>query len=153
MPSLATKYFGTLPYEVSGRFRFPYGIPGYEEEHAFVLLDVEAKRPLVFLQSIAACELCFLAFPILVVDPEYELAVSFEDLSSLKLETERQPTIGAEVLVLTLLTLQAGGPATANLMAPIVINLKTRRGLQAIRTDARYSHDQTIPGIPREEAC
>ena len=114
---------------------------------------MEEKRPLLFLQSTTSCELCFLAFPILVVDPEYELAVSFEDLSSLKLETDRQPAIGAEVLVLALLTLQPGRPATANLMAPIFINLKTRRGLQAIRTDARYSHEQTIPGIPLEEAC
>lgn len=153
MPSLTTKYFGTLPYEASGRFRFPNGIPGFEDQHAFVLLDVEERRPLLFLQSTAAFGLCFLAFPILVVDPEYELAVSFEDLCSLKLETGRQPKIGAEVLVLALLTLQPGLPATANLMAPIVINLKIRRGLQAIRTNARYSHQHAIPGVPREVAC
>jgi flagellar assembly factor FliW len=37
-------------------------------------------------------------------------------------------------------TLPASGPATANLLAPLVVNLAARLGVQAVRSDARYSH-------------
>ena len=153
MPLLATKYFGTVPYEDADRFLFPEGLPGYEDENGFVLLNLPGKRPLVFLQSTATAELCFLAFPILVVDPEYALGVSFEDLVRLELPPERRPEIAAEVLVLALLSLQQGRQATANLMAPIVANLKTRRALQAIRSDSKYSHQHAIPGLAQEQPC
>ena len=47
-------------------------------------------------------------------------------------------------MVLALLSLHDEFVATANLMAPIVMNLKTRRGLQAIRRDSMYSHQHPI---------
>jgi len=37
-------------------------------------------------------------------------------------------------------------------MAPIVVNLKTRRALQAIRQDSEYSHQHTIE-LQREKVC
>jgi flagellar assembly factor FliW len=93
--------------------------------------------------------LCFLAFPILVADRNYQLAVSAEDLAALDLDRGRQPKLGREVLVLALVSLHDGFSATANLMAPVVLNLETRRGLQAIRPDRLYSHQHPIqPGNP-----
>jgi flagellar assembly factor FliW len=98
-------------------------------------------------------ELCFLAFPVLVADREYRLAVSREDLEALDLDRGRQPTLGSEVVVLALVSLQDGFSATANLMAPIVLNLKTLRGLQAIRQDNLYSHQHSIQSLRPEAAC
>jgi flagellar assembly factor FliW len=37
------------------------------------------------------------------------------------------------------------------LLAPIVVNLNTLRGRQAIQTDPRYSHREALP--LREAAC
>jgi flagellar assembly factor FliW len=74
-------------------------------------------------------------------------------LEALDLEGGRQPELGREVLVLTLVSLRTGLSATANLMAPMVLNLKTRRGLQAIRQDQVYSHQHLIEAHKPEEAC
>jgi flagellar assembly factor FliW len=144
MPAVQTKYFGALPYVEESAFDFPQGLPAFEEEKVFVLIEAPEQAPLVFLQSMLRPSLCFVAFPILVVDKEYQLAIAPEDLEELGLDTGRQPELGAEVMMLALLTLHDQFPATANLMAPIVLNVKTRRGLQAIRRDARYSHEHRI---------
>lgn len=158
MPSVDTKYFGTLPYAEESVFDFPQGLPAFEEEKTFVLIEAQEGAPLVFLQSMARANLCFAAFPVLVVDRNYELAIAPEDLEDLGLAVQRQPALGAEVRVLALMSLHDIFLATANLMAPVVLNLKTRRGLQAIRRDALYSHQHPVALQPAskdaiEETC
>jgi len=153
MPQIETKYFGTLPYGEGSTFEFPFGLPGFENEKQFVLIELEQHAPLVFLQSSLRKDLCFLAFPILVADRDYQLAVTPDDLRALDLNPTRQPELGREVLVLALVSLHDGLSATANLMAPIVINWKTRRALQAIRQDSRYSHQHPIRPRATEGAC
>jgi flagellar assembly factor FliW len=153
MPSVQTKYFGTLSCREEAVFEFPQGLPAFEEEHGFVLIEIPEHAPLVFLQSLTQSALCFLAFPILVADRGYRLAVSAEDLASLELDGATQPQLGREVLVLALVSLHEGFSATANLMAPVVLNLKTRRGLQAIRQDSLYSHQHPIDSRSQEVPC
>lgn len=150
MPLIETKYFGTLSHTEESVFDFPQGLPAFEAEKHFVLIEQPERAPLVFLQSVARASLCFLALPIQVVDRNYELAIAAEDLETLELQTHRQPVLGAEVTVLTLVCLHDQFLPTANLMAPIVLNLKTRRGLQAIRRDSRYSHQYPIAGETRK---
>jgi flagellar assembly factor FliW len=153
MPSVDTKYFGVLSYREEAVYEFPHGLPAFEEEHGFVLIEIPENAPLVFLQSLRQRELCFLACPILVADRDYRLAVCREDLEALQLDRGRQPKLGSEVLVLALVSLHDGFSATANLMAPIVLNLKTHRGLQAIRQDNLYSHQHLIQSPSSEVAC
>ena len=85
-----------------------------------------------------------------MADRDYELAIGAEDLAALELDTDRQPQLD-QVLVLALLSLHDGFSATANLMAPIVINLRTRRGLQAIRCDSLYSYQHVLPSATERE--
>jgi flagellar assembly factor FliW len=144
MLSVPTKYFGILSCREEAIFEFPRGLPAFEDEKRFVLIELRENSPLVFLQSLLQPTLCFLAFPILVVDRQYGLAVPGEDLAALDLDPHRQPALGAEVLALALLSLHDGFSPTANLMAPVVLNLKTRRGLQAIRQDQVYSHQHVV---------
>lgn len=153
MLQLHTKYFGTVCCEPGDLFQFPFGLPAFEEEKSFVPIDLPGKEPLLFLQSASRPDLCFLCFPVLVVDAAYQLSVPAEDLELLDLSTARQPRIGSEVLVLALLSLKENQAASANLMAPVVINLKNRRAVQAIRGDAAYSPEHPIRGVAREEAC
>jgi flagellar assembly factor FliW len=151
MPAVETKYFGTRSYAEESVFAFPQGLPAFEDEKILVLIEVPEAGPLVFLQSMARASLCFLAFPILVVDKSYVLAIAPEDLDDLGLAPSRQPAVGSEVMVLALVSLRDEFLATANLMAPIVLNVKTRRGLQAIRRDARYSHQHPVPADAANE--
>src|SRR5579864_4605234 len=108
MPSVDTKYFGVLNYSEEAVFEFPHGLPAFEEEHGFVLIESPENAPLVFLQSLTQPALCFLAFPILVADREYRLNMSAEDLAALDLDRRQQPLLGSDVLVLTLVSLHDG---------------------------------------------
>jgi len=147
MPLIETKYFGTMSYEDESVFDFPYGLPAFEEEKRFVFIEIAEYAPLVFLQSLTRPSLCFLALPVLSVDPDYRLELSSEDRAALELEGQSER--GGGILALALLSLHDGFPATANLMAPIVVDTRMRRALQAIRMDRRYSHQHPLrqPGI------
>jgi flagellar assembly factor FliW len=153
MLRIATKYFGTLECEETALFYFAEGLPAFEDETLFAPVERAEEAPLLFLQSARRPDLCFLTFPVRVADPIYELAVAPEDLEALDLATDRQPVIGEEALALALLSVAAGRPATANLMAPIVVNLKSRRALQAIRRDQRYSHQHALLKHAEEVSC
>ncbi|HEY4364424.1 MAG TPA: flagellar assembly protein FliW [Bryobacteraceae bacterium] len=137
------------PYDEAAVLTFPAGIPGFESATRFVLREPPEYAPVVSLQSIDL-DLSFLAVPVGALDAAYSLAVNEEDLRRLGLPTERQPLPGADVLCLALLCAPKTGPATANLLAPLVVNLKSRVAVQAVRSDARYSHQQPLPG---DAAC
>jgi len=153
MPTIETKYFGTMPFEGDSCFEFPWGLPAFEEERCFLPLKIPAHEPLLFLQSTTTPSLCFIALPVLVADPDYKLAVSVEDLEALELNSAQQPEIGSGALVLTLLSIRENAPATANLLAPVVINLANRRALQAIRNDRAYSHEHPLALTKKRETC
>ena len=144
MPQVLTKYFGPLEYQEDDVVRFPSGLPAFEEELAFLVIEPAVHAPLAFVQSVRQPGLCFLALPVLAVDPNYSLVIAVEDLDMLKLDSSRQPAIGREVDCLALIAAPESGPATANLLAPIVISKKNRLGAQAIRVDSTYSHQHPL---------
>ena len=103
--------------------------------------------PIIYLQSLEDSDLCFITMPILAVDPGYRLRVKGEDLGQLGLTAARQPRIGEDVLCLAVLSLRESGP-TANLLAPIVVNLSNRRAVQAVGPELEYSHQHAL--MPEE---
>jgi flagellar assembly factor FliW len=149
MPSFDTKNFGTISYDESSAIRFPWGLPGFEERRLFLALNFEDNKPLVFLQSLEDPGLCFITMPVLAVDPQYRLRVSEEDLARLGLPCPGQPQIGRDVVCLTILALQESGP-TANLLAPVVMNIANFKAIQAIVPDSDYSHEHRL--LPKETA-
>jgi flagellar assembly factor FliW len=140
MSKCLTKYHGEIEYSDSDIVQFESGPFGFESNNRFVLLVPHAMAPLVFLQSLSTPGLCFLTLPILVVDRNYKLTLGMEDRKAAVLPLERQPVIGEDVLCLTILTLQQGLPTTANLMAPVVVNLGNRKAVQSISSEGSYSH-------------
>src|SRR5262249_31613734 len=132
--------------------QFSAGLPAFEDETRFLLIEPAASAPIVFLQSLRQSSLCFLTLPILAVDPRYDLAVTGDDLQSLGLE----PGAEAGLTCLAVIAVTETGAVNANLLAPILINRCGRRGLQAIRVDSIYSHEYPVTalsGIEQEDAC
>ena len=151
MPEARTRHFGALRYEDDSVISFPAGLPGFEHEKTFVLIEQPSTKPLVFLQSLAGADLCFVALPMLVVAPEYRLNMIPEDLEQLGFAAEGRPGIGTDVLCLAILSFDEEGPPTANLLAPVVVNLATRVGVQAIQPDSDYQLRH--PLRPEELRC
>ncbi|MCL4402580.1 MAG: flagellar assembly protein FliW [Acidobacteria bacterium] len=153
MPWCETKYLGNVEYEDTSVVEFPLGLFGFESEKRFLLLEPPGAKPIVLLQSVTTSQLCFIALPILVVDRAYRPALSPEDLAVLGMPVEIQPRIGDNVFCLALITIKKGRPTTANLLAPLVINLRTLRAVQSISTDSSYSHQQVFLLPEEEPAC
>jgi flagellar assembly factor FliW len=138
-----TTHFGPVARDPEAAIQFPAGLPAFENERGFVLLEMSACAPLVFLQSLADAGLCFITLPVGCVDPEYRLRVSEEDLGQLGFAPERQPAIGPDVVCLAVISVHENGP-TANLLAPIVVNVDTLKAVQAIGPESGYSHQHPL---------
>lgn len=139
MLSTPTRYFGDLPYENDSVIEFPGGLPGFENERRFLPVELAAHRPLVFLQSLATPALCFPALPVPAIDEHYRLRLDAGDLETLGFAAGARPAIGRDVLCLAIISIEAEA-VTANLLAPVVVNLATRRAVQAIAPGSDYSH-------------
>ena len=118
---------------------FPHGLPGFDHEHTFTLVEDSARAPLLILESEAAGGPHFYAVPVGAIDPAYEPQLSPDDLAALGLE---QASGGLQFLAL--LALPENGPLTANLLAPVVVNPAARLAVQAVRMDQRYSHAHVV---------
>ncbi len=129
---------------------FPQGLPGFEHERRFTLSQPSEFAPLVRLQSIASPAVSLWTAPVDAVDPDYALDLSEDDLHVLGFDPARPPRPGLDIQCLVILCATENGPLTANLLAPVVINLRNRRAVQSVRSDRRYSHQHPLSG---EAAC
>jgi flagellar assembly factor FliW len=127
---------------VTHNLEFPNGIPAFETERRFRLID---REPLLFLESDRNPELSFLLLPVTLIDPDYKLALTVEDRATLEASAE------SPLLCLAVITATDDSPPTANLLAPVVINLDRGRAVQAVRSDAVYSHKH--PLLQEEAVC
>jgi flagellar assembly factor FliW len=150
MPRIETSSFGAVEYTDDAVFEFPAGVPGFEDQCRFLPIERPAYLPLLFLQSLDPAGPCFITLPVLVVDPAYRLAVEPEERTLLGLAGDREPVIGADVLCLAILTVTGQGPATANLLSPVVVNMKTRVAVQIVQSESGYSHRHPVAGGAQE---
>ncbi len=139
MPSISTKQFGIVQFAEEDIFEFPNGLPGFEAEHRFLCIERPALRPVVFLQSIVQSDLCFITLPARSIDPGYELEVAAEERTVLGLAAASAPVWDQSLACLAIVCLPSDGTPTANLLGPVVLSRETRRGVQAVRDDRRYS--------------
>lgn len=147
MLSLETKNFGVISYEPDSPVEFPAGLPGFEQRRQFLALRFPDIQPLVFLQSMEDPGLCFITLPVLAIDQQYRLWVSDEDRQLVGLPLGRPLCIGEDVLCLAVLAIRESGP-TANLLAPVVVNLSNRKAVQTVAADSGYSHQHVL--VPDE---
>jgi flagellar assembly factor FliW len=140
---METKNFGTISFEPESELEFPCGLPGFDSRKRFVAVRFVESDPLVYLQSLEDPGLCFITTPVQTVDPGYRLKVRAEDLEQVGLPVARQPRVGEDVLALIVVSVRESGP-TANLMAPVLVNLRNRKAVQAVSEEPGYSHQHVI---------
>jgi len=151
MPNLGTPHFGVLDYQVGQVIHFPDGLPAFEDQREFIPVEQSDSAPIIFLQSLTRPDLVFMTIPAHFIDPGYRLMAAEEDLAGLCLAGQQQFAPNPEALVLAIVTVAANQTATVNLMAPVVVNLATRRAAQIIQSEADYSFQHPL-GRP-ETSC
>lgn len=107
---------------------FPAGLPGFEACRQFALLHAEGNdAPKLFvLQSLDDAEVGFTVTSPDVLGLNYEFTLTDAEVDDLQL------TEAADASVLLIVRSDSEKPVHANVMAPLVINTATRRGLQKI---------------------
>jgi len=121
------------PVREATRLRFVAGMPGLEEYRDWTLIPIE-DCPLYWLQCEAEPALALPLADAPAVLPDYAFELSTADVHALDLR------MAEEALVLVVLTVPAdGGAITANLLAPLVVNVRTWAAKQVILDGTRYS--------------
>jgi len=134
---IQTKIMGELDIDERQIIDFPDGLIGFKKFNSYALLDAPQK-PYFFLQSMELAELGFILLDPFLFRPDYSIDVADEAMVSLGVSGPD------DALVLSLVTVPLdGGAVTANLMGPIIIGRKARRGAQIVLADPRWQtkHD------------
>jgi flagellar assembly factor FliW len=138
MMTCKTKFQGPVAFRPEDVLDIPFGLFGFTGETQFLLLQVASSKPIVFIQSVRSANLCFISLPIQIVDSDYALSLNGPDLERLGYSEAKPPRLGEDVLCLAVLTIRDKEETTANLMAPIVIDIRAHCGVQALVAN-RYS--------------
>lgn len=125
-----TKFLGQIEITKEQLFSFAEGIPGFPEEKQFALIPFGKNTPFMILQSTSNVQIGFvLAFPY-TFKADYAFDLSKEDVDILNIEKQE------DIITYAIVTLKDTLPnSTINLLAPIVINTKTRQGRQIVLND------------------
>src|SRR5690625_5296870 len=97
---LQTKYVGEVTIKSDKVIHFPYGIPGFEKEHEFDLLELPANPVFQTLQSVKTESLAFIVIHPYQIYPNYEFKLDDSIQSNLKIKDK------SDVFVLNIVTLK-----------------------------------------------
>lgn len=140
-----TARFGIIEIHEEQMIHFLKGLPGFEELNRFVLIGLDQTRPFLWLQSLDAD----IALP--VVSPfdimhGYDPVIEESQIQALDLEREEDLLVLAVTVIPPEVQLM-----TANLAAPLLINLANNLGVQALLEDDRYLTRHPIYAAIREK--
>lgn len=125
---VASRLFGPLSIQPDAFITFPDGLPGFAGEQRFILLPA-APEGVFWLQSVEDGSVAFLMVDPFPVFPGYSVELPDDDAA-----TDPPP------LVLSIVTLprEDDDSCTANLQAPVLLDLGQRVGRQVILADSGY---------------
>jgi len=131
--------FGKCSYKEEDVFAFPWGLPGFEDLRMFIVIQLETQDSILWLQSLDDVNVSLPLGDPWLFFPDYDPKMpSFARLSLDLREAE-------DYTILAVMVGTDGGPTFMNLLAPIVVNLKTRIGRQVPLETSRYTCAMQIP--------
>ena len=136
MLTIHTSRFGKMEIDPKRVIHFPQGLLGFQEKKDYVILEHKPGSPFCCLQSMEQSDLAFVLINPFLVKADY-----LQDLSR-----EEKKAFGGEgngdLVVFALVTIPPGAveKMTANLVGPLVIDVKNRIGSQVILANSGYNH-------------
>ena len=123
--------FGELKVPADSVIEFPSGLIGFPGAHRFVMFD--HKPPFSWLHSADDPNLAFVVVDGFEFGANYDVKAPYNDRDMDLKETD-------EYAILVVVTVRPDpSQTTANLKAPLFVNLRNRRGAQVIFDDSRFS--------------
>lgn len=148
MLKVTTTRFGEIEVNVSDVIELPAGLIGFPELKRYVLLDHDKESPFKWLQSLDDGAIAFVLINPLLFKPDYTVEVTEAEVSDLTIQSE-------EDAVISVIVTMPSNPQnmTANLKAPLVFNLKNRKGKQIILNSQEYTTRHNIMEEVRKRAA
>jgi len=132
---IRTAHFGDVEYDREKRILFEKGLPGLEKDTEFALLSQPDNDPICWMQSLIHPQICLPVLNPFLVCPTYTFDISDTDTEELQITEQK------DVCILSVLVIPRGNPGamTINLAAPVIFNIKTRKGRQIFLNDKNYT--------------
>ncbi|QQK77906.1 flagellar assembly protein FliW [Salicibibacter cibarius] len=140
---ISTKYNGEIEVSESEVIDFPNGLPAFENETRWILQHY--KGPFYVLQSVHTAEVAFFVCEIFSIFPDYQIELPASVTEPLQLTDTKQASLW---IILTIK--DPFETSTANLAAPLVLNVDVKKGKQYILQDSEYSRQ--YPLLQRKES-
>lgn len=139
MLKVQTTRFNEIEVAEDDVIELPAGVIGFPELKRYVLLDHETQSPFKWLQSLDDGAIAFVLLNPLLFKADYTVEVSESEVDDLDLTKEEDAVISVIVTI-------PSNPKnmTANLKAPLVFNLKNRKGCQVILSNSKYQTRHNI---------
>ena len=112
-------------------FSFPAGVAGFEECKRFKLFHEEGKNTVFWLQSVDDASVMFPVVSPEALDIEYQIELGDEDCALIDLKDSDD----VAVVVIVYRNETESGKIAANTRSPVILNLKSRKGMQKILQD------------------
>ncbi len=137
---METRNFGPITVRDDQIISFNPGLLGFSQYHRYVLIEHLQESPFIWLQCVDNPNLAFVVIDPAYVVPQYQPGNLSEVMKELAADSPQ------DLKTLVILTIPPGQPEemTANLMGPLVINLRNRRGKQLVVESPEYSHKHLI---------
>ncbi len=121
------------PVKPENVFHFPEGIIGFGKIKEYVFLLNEKVAPFMFMQTLDNSGLSFVCVETFLLKPDYSIKLPQSYIETLQLEDPR------DSLLISLVTVNNDiKKFTANLMSPIVLNMKNSTGIQYVPEASVY---------------
>ncbi|HOK40305.1 MAG TPA: flagellar assembly protein FliW [bacterium] len=131
---ILTKAFGEVEIDPKDIIKIKTGIFGFPKYTKYIIMMIPEEEPFAWLQCVEEPNLAFVIIRPEVFKKNYRLKVDNEVLNTLSVKSVDELISYAIVVVPENLELM-----TANLQGPIVINPKTKEGVQAISLVEEYT--------------
>lgn len=140
---------GELDIPADDIIQFSHPIPGFPEESSFALLPYGQESPFGFLQSTSEPNLTFVVVEPFSFFKDYEFEIADDIARELGLDPANLPKIVNIVRIP-----ENADEMTANLLAPIIINMRDRKARQfVLETTAYTTRHRLFPqGFPKNAA-
>jgi flagellar assembly factor FliW len=129
----------------------PTGIIGFPDDKRYILLEHKKGSIFLWFQSVDHASLAFVLIDPLLFKPDYEVHLNPDDTAALGLGNGNEGIEGIQPLAIVNILKTEPREITANLLGPIVLNLRKKLARQVILDHQRYSHRFPIPQVKEEK--
>lgn len=139
MIKVSTTRFSDIEVDEKDVIELPAGLIGFPELKRYVMLNHDEDSPFKWLQSLDDGAIAFVLINPLLFKPDYSVEVNEAEVADLSIASE------SDAVISVIVTMPSDpNKMTANLKAPLIFNLKNRKGRQVILNNPQYTTRHNI---------